>query len=366
MIYDFLIVGAGLSGAVMAERIATQLNKKVLIVDKRSHIGGNAYDELDSEGILIHKYGPHIFHTNSKTIFDYLSKFTDWNFYEHKVLANHKGELYPIPINMITINKYFGKNFETENDVKIFLEELREKKNRIENSEDIIIEKVGGELYEIFFKHYTYKQWNKFPNELAPSVCGRIPVRSNGDCRYFTDEYQFMPRNGYTKMFENMLNHKNIELVLDNDYKQIANTISWEKMIYTGPIDYYFDYKFAKLPHRSIRFEYENLPVQIFQEAAQINYLDPEIPFTRVIEHKYLSKQKSNCTTISREYPQQDGEPFYPIPASDNRKLYLRYKEESKKIKNVYFCGRLAEYQYYNMDQVVANTLKMFVGIANG
>jgi UDP-galactopyranose mutase len=359
MKYDYLIVGAGFAGSVAAERLASQHNKKVLIVEKRNHIGGNAFDEYDEHGILVHRYGPHIFHTNSKEVFDYLSKFTEWRFYEHKVLANYQGELFPIPINRITINKFFSLNLKTDEEVKKFLESKAEKRFPIMNSEDIIVNQVGWELYEAFFKHYTKKQWNLFPNELSPTVCGRIPVRFNDDCRYFTDKYQFMPKDGYTKMFERMLNHKNIEIILNTDYKKIINDIKFDKMIYTGPIDYFFDYMHGKLPYRSIRFEWENIKKEYYQDVAQVNYTDDKKIFTRVVEHKKLSEQKSNTTTISKEFALNEGEPFYPIPNENNRRQYLLYKNELTKLKNVYCFGRLAEYQYYNMEQVVANTLKV-------
>lgn len=363
MKYDCLIVGAGFAGSVMAERLASQLNKKVLVVEKRNHIAGNAYDEFDEHGILVHRYGPHIFHTNSKEVFDYLSRFTEWIPYEHKVLAMIGNELYPIPINRLTINKLYGLNLSTEKEVKDYFESVREKRFPILNSEDIIVNKVGKDLFEKFFKHYTKKQWNLEPKELSPSVCGRIPIRTNDDCRYFTDKYQFMPRDGYTKMFEKILHHKNIEVILNKDYKTILDSIKFDKMIYTGPIDYFFDFKFGKLPYRSIRFEFRNMNQKHFQETAQINYVDDSVEFTRVVEHKLLSQQKSETTTISFEYPQQEGEPFYPIPTEDNRNQYHLYKKESEKLSNVIFCGRLAEYQYYNMDQVVANTLKNFADI---
>jgi UDP-galactopyranose mutase len=360
MRYDYLIVGAGFAGSVMAERLASQLNKKVLVVEKRNHIAGNAYDEYDEHGILVHRYGPHIFHTNSQVVFDYLSKFTEWIPYEHKVLAKIGDELYPIPINRLTINKLYNLNLTTETEVKDYFESVREKRFPILNSEDIIVNQVGKDLFEKFFKHYTKKQWNLEPKELSPSVCGRIPVRTNDDCRYFTDKYQFMPKDGYTKMFEKMLRHKNIEVILNTDYKNILELIKFDKMIYTGPIDYFFDYKFGKLPYRSIRFEFRNFEKEQMQETAVYNYVGNETEFTRVTEYKYLTSQKLKSTTLSFEYSEKDGEPFYPIPNENNRSKYLRYKSEAKKINNVIFCGRLAEYQYYNVDQVVAKTLKMF------
>ncbi len=358
MKYDYLIVGAGFAGAVAAERLASQHNKKVLIVEKRNHIGGNAYDEYDKHGILIHKYGPHIFHTNSKKVFDYLSQFTGWRFYEHRVLAKLDNKLYPIPINRTTINKLYNKNFTREEEVKRFYESIKEKRYPIENSEDIVISQVGIDLYEKFFKFYTKKQWDLDPSELSPSVCGRIPVRTNNDDRYFTDKYQFMPKDGYTKMFEKMLNQKNIEIVLNTDYKKIINDITFDKMIYTGPIDYYFDYKFGKLPYRSIKFEWENHKKEKNQEIAVVNYVESEPAFTRITEYKYLTGQDKNSTSISKEYPQSEGEPYYPIPTEENRKRYLLYKEKADKLNNVIFLGRLAEYKYFNMDGVVGRVLK--------
>ncbi|MFC2102922.1 UDP-galactopyranose mutase [Bacteroidota bacterium] len=359
MKYDYLIVGAGFSGAVMAERLASQLNKKVLIVEKRHHIGGNAYDEYDEYGILVHRYGPHIFHTNSIKVFDYLSLFTEWIPYEHKVLASLNGELYPIPINRITLNKLYNLNLKTENDVKAYYESVKEKRNPILTSEDIIVNQVGYDLFEIFFRHYTKKQWALEPKELSSTVCGRIPVRTNDDCRYFTDKYQFMPKDGYTKMFERMLSSKNIEIVLSTDYKKIIDDISFNKMVYTGPIDYFFDYEFGKLPYRSIKFDFKNLQSEFVQESAVINYGDNEADFSRVTEYKYLTGQKSDSSTVSYEYFQSGGDPYYPIPTIENNKLYKKYLELVRSLKSVTFCGRLAEYQYYNMDQVVATCLNL-------
>ena len=356
--YDYLIVGAGFAGSVMAERLASQLDKRVLVVEKRNHIGGNAYDEYDEHGILIHRYGPHIFHTNSKKVFDYLSQFTEWKAYEHKVLASLNGELYPIPINRTTINKLYNLNLRTDEEVKKYFEKVKEKRNPILNSEDIIVNQVGKDLFEKFFRHYTNKQWNLEPKELSPTVCGRIPVRTNDDCRYFTDKYQFMPKNGYTKMFEKMLNHKNIEVVLNTDYKKIIDDIKFDKMIYTGPIDYFFDYQFGKLPYRSIRFKFKNFQKEFVQENSVINYVEKAISYSRVTEYKYLTNQKSNSTTLSYEYFQSNGDPYYPIPTEENNQLYKKYLSLTKSVKSAKFCGRLAEYQYYNMDQVVSRVLE--------
>ena len=359
MKYDYLIVGAGFSGSVLAERIASQLNKKVLIVEKRNHIGGNAFDEYDKHGILVHKYGPHIFHTNSKKVFDYLSQFTEWRKYEHKVLAKLNNEFYPVPINRNTINKLYNKNFTSNSEVEKFYNQVKEKRSPILNSEAIIVNKVGKDLFEKFFRNYTKKQWNLEPKELSPTVCGRIPVRTNTDDRYFTDKYQFMPKEGYTYLFENLLQHKNITLLLGTDYKAILDKYKYDKIIYTGPIDYFFDYKYRKLPYRSIRFEWKNYKKEYHQKVAVVNHVGDE-KFTRVCEYKHLTGQEKKNTTLSYEFSLKDGEPFYPVPTDSNSKLYLSYKKEAKKLKNIIFCGRLAEYQYYNMDQVVANSLKIF------
>jgi len=356
--FDYLIVGAGFAGCVMAERLASQCDKKILLVEKRNHIGGNAFDVIDESGILVHRYGPHLFHTNSKKVFDYLSMFTEWRKYEHKVLASLNNELYPIPINRITINKLYNLNLRTGREVEEYLKNVKEERYPILNSEDLIVNQVGYDLFEKFFKYYSKKQWSIEPKDLSPSVCGRIPVRYNDDCRYFNDKYQFVPEQGYTEMFKKMIGHKNIELVLNEDYKNIIDGFKFNKIIYTGPVDYFFDYEFGRLPYRSIRFEFKNYNKEKYQEAAQINYVDESVEHTRVVEFKYITGKPSNKTTVSFEYPQVDGEPYYPVPTENNRLLYLKYREKADKLKNVIFCGRLAEYQYYNMDQVVANTLK--------
>jgi UDP-galactopyranose mutase len=355
--YDYLIVGAGFAGAVAAERIATQLNKRVLLIEKRNHIGGNAFDEVDEHGILVHRYGPHIFHTNSREVFDYLSKFTEWRFYEHKVLASLNNKLYPVPINRNTLNSLYNLKLNTEKEVEEYYNSVRGKRYPILNSEDVIIDKVGVDLFEKFFKHYTKKQWNLEPKDLAPLVCGRIPVRVNDDCRYFTDKYQFMPKDGYTKMFEKMLTHKNIEIILNTDYKAILSDIKFDKLIYTGPIDYFFDYMHGRLPYRSIRFEWENYPLEYLQECAVINYVDDSVEYTRMTEYRYLTGHKGNNTTISKEYAQLIGDPFYPTLTENSKKIYQMYELEAEKLKNVIFVGRLATFKYFNMDQVVGSAL---------
>jgi UDP-galactopyranose mutase len=357
--YNYVIVGAGFAGCVLAERIANELNKKVLIIEKRNHIGGNAYDCYNEDGILVHKYGPHIFHTNNKIVWDYLSQFTEWYHYQHRVLAYVDGQTVPMPINLDTINKLYNTNF-TPDELNKFFEKVRDKKEDILNSEDMVISKVGKDLYEKFFKGYTKKQWDLYPYELEPEVTARVPIRTNRDDRYFTDKYQGMPKYGYIKMFENMLNNKNIHIMLNTDYKEVIDSIEYEKLIYTGPIDYYFDYKYGKLPYRSLNFEFETLDCEKYQEVGTVNYPN-DYDFTRITEFKHLTGQKHYKTTIVREYSSAEGEPYYPIPQKKNIEQYKLYEEEANKLNNVFFIGRLANYKYYNMDKVVEEALNLFI-----
>lgn len=356
--YNYVIVGAGFAGCVLAERIAKVLNKKVLIIEKRNHIGGNAYDYFNEDGILVHKYGPHIFHTNNKEVWDYISNFTDWHLYQHRVLAYVDGQTVPMPINLDTINKLYNFNY-TSDELNNYFESIRCNKEEILNSEDMVITKIGKELYEKFFKNYTKKQWDLYPYELEPEVIARIPIRNNRDDRYFTDKYQGMPKHGYTKIFENMLNSKNIHILLNTDFKDVIDDIEYENLIYTGPIDYYFDYKYGKLPYRSLKFEFETIDCIKYQEVGTVNYPN-DYDFTRITEFKHLTGQKHYKTTIVREYPSSEGEPYYPIPQKKNTEQYKRYEKEAQKLKNVFFIGRLANYKYYNMDKVVEETLKLF------
>jgi len=360
--FDYLIVGAGFAGAVMAERLAAYGNK-VLIIDKRNHIGGNTYDHYNKDGILIHKYGPHIFHTNSKEVFEYLGQFTAWRPYEHRVLASVDGMLVPMPINLDTINSLYGLNLSSAEVDNFFLSKA-EKKDRIITSEDVVVSKVGRELYEKFFRGYTRKQWDLDPSELDASVTARIPVRNNRDCRYFTDTYQAMPLYGYTQMFANMLAHPNIKVMLNTDYKEIESMIPYKKMIYTGPIDYYFDYCYGKLPYRSIEFKFETFENETFQPTGTVNYPN-EQPYTRITEFKYLTGQKHAKTSVVFEYPKAEGDPYYPVPRPENAELYKKYQLLAAEMKNVYFVGRLATYKYYNMDQVVAQALTLFKKIVS-
>ena len=356
--FDFLIVGAGFAGSVLAERLASEANKKVLIIDKRPHIGGNTYDYFDDAGILVHKYGPHIFHTNSREIFDYLGQFTAWRPYEHRVLASVDGRLVPLPINLDTINQLYGLQLSSAQ-VEAFLEEHAEKKDRIVTSEDAVVSKVGRELYQKFFKNYTKKQWGLDPSELDASVAARIPTRCNRDDRYFTDTYQAMPLHGYTRLFQQMLSHPNISIMLNTDYKEIEKSIPFKEMIYTGPVDYYFDYCYGKLPYRSIEFAFDTIESEKFQPTGTVNYPN-EQAYTRITEFKYLTGQQHPKTSIVYEYPKAEGDPYYPIPRPENTELYKRYQLLTNATPHVHFTGRLATYKYYNMDQVVAQSLALY------
>jgi UDP-galactopyranose mutase len=362
--FDYLIVGAGFAGSVLAERLASVGDQKVLIIDQRDHIGGNAYDYYNKDGILIHKYGPHIFHTNSKKVFDYLGQFTQWRPYEHRVLASVDGQLVPIPINLNTINKLYGLNLNCS-EVEAFFDSKAEKITRVKTSEDVVVSKVGRELYEKFFKFYTRKQWDLDPSELDASVTARVPTRTNKDDRYFTDTYQAMPLFGYTRMFQKMLSHPNIKIMLNTDYKEILDVIPYKHMIYTGPIDSFFNYCYGRLPYRSLEFKFETLDTDIFQSTGTINFPN-EHAYTRITEFKYLTGQKHNKTSIVYEYPQAEGDPYYPIPRPENAEIYKKYQQLANAMTNTYFTGRLATYKYYNMDQVVAQSLSLFEKITQG
>src|SRR6476469_1498865 len=356
--FDYLIVGAGFAGSVLAERLATQLDAKVLIIDQRDHIGGNAYDYYNKDGILVHKYGPHIFHTNSKDVFDYLSQFTPWRPYEHRVLASVDGQMVPMPINLTTINKLYNLNLSSD-ELEGFFASKAVKVDRVKTSEDVVISKVGRELYEKFFRGYTRKMWELDPSELDASVTARVPTRTNKDDRYFTDTYQAMPLYGYTKMFEKMLSHPNIKIMLNTDYKEILDIIPYKKLIFTGPVDEFFNYNYGKLPYRSLRFKFETLATAQFQETGTINYPN-DYGFTRITEFKHLTGQKHDKTTVVYEFPEATGDPYYPVPRPENEMLYKKYAALANQLTNTYFVGRLATYRYYNMDQVVAQALTTF------
>ena len=354
--YDVLVVGAGFAGAVCAERLASA-GKRVLVIDRRSHIGGNAYDEIDGSGVRVHAYGPHLFHTNGKRIFEYLSRFTTWRFYEHRVLAAVEGKFYPIPINRRTINSLYGLSLD-EAGVGRFLENAREPREVMGTSEDVVLGSVGRDLCEKFFRGYTKKQWGLDLSELSAGVAARIPTRTNDDDRYFTDTFQFMPADGYTALFEKMLAHPLIEVDLAVDYASIRGQMDVRSTVYTGPIDAYFDYQFGKLPYRSLEFEHIHLAGSSqYQPVGTVNYPNDH-EYTRVTEFKHLTGQQCAGTSIVREYPKASGEPYYPIPRPENEALYKRYQALANGETHVTFVGRLAQYRYYNMDQVVGAALK--------
>jgi len=360
--YDYLIVGAGFAGSVLAERLASQHGARVLLIDRRNHVGGNAYDEKDDAGILYHKYGPHIFHTNSDAVVDYLSQFTEWRPYEHRVLACVRGKQVPIPINRTTLNKLFDANLETDEDAEKYLASRAEPVDEIQTSEDVVINAVGEELYRLFFRGYTRKQWGLDPSELDKQVTSRIPTRTNTDDRYFSDTFQAMPLDGYTAMFERMLDHPLIDKALGVDFRDMkdrAYEIA-DHIIYTGPIDEYFDFRFGKLPYRSLKFDHQTLDQEWFQPVAVVNYPSEDVPFTRISEYKHLTGQEHPRTTITYEYPSAEGDPYYPIPRPENQELFKKYEALADQTGKVTFVGRLATYRYYNMDQIVGQALATF------
>ncbi len=361
--FDYLIVGAGFAGSVLAERLASEEGKKILIIDKRSHIAGNAYDHYNDDGILVHKYGPHIFHTNSERVFEYLSQFTNWRPYEHRVLAYVDGKYLPIPINRTTVNELYGLNLQTDEECEAFLAARAEPVERCRTSEDVVVSKVGRELYEKFFRGYTRKQWDLDPSELDAQVTARVPTRTNTDDRYFTDTFQAMPLHGYTRMFEKMLSHPNIKIMLNTDYRDIVDVIPFREMIFTGPVDQFFDYCYGKLPYRSLEFKHETLDTEQALPVAVVNYPNDHA-YTRVTEFKQLTGQQHSKTGVVYEYPRASGDPYYPIPKPECTELYNAYKQLAEETPGVHFVGRLATYKYYNMDQVVAQALSLFDKLA--
>jgi UDP-galactopyranose mutase len=359
--FDYLIVGAGFAGSVLAERLARGSNKRVLLVDRRPHIGGNAFDHYDDAGILVHKYGPHIFHTNSREVFEYLSVFTRWRPYEHRVRASVDGQLVPIPINLDTINQLYGMKL-TSLQVEEFFTSVAEPRDVVRTSEDVVVGRVGRELYEKFFRGYTRKQWGLDPSQLDAMVTARVPVRTNRDDRYFADTYQAMPLRGYTRLFENMLDHDNIKILLNTDYREIVAEIPHDKLIYSGPVDEFFDYRYGKLPYRSLRFEFETRNQEWVQPVAVINYPNEHL-YTRVTEFKHLTGQEHLKSSLVYEYPVAEGDPYYPVPRPENNELYKKYQALAEERSDVHFVGRLATYKYYNMDQVVAQALSVYARI---
>jgi UDP-galactopyranose mutase len=359
-VYDVLVVGAGFAGSVMAERLADS-GRSVLVIDRREHVAGNAYDFHDPSGVLIHRYGPHIFHTNSEKVFAYLSRFTDWRPYEHRVLADVGGRHVPMPINRDTVNALYGLQLQTEEEVAAFFAARAEPRDLLLNSEDSVVAKVGRDLYERLFRGYTRKQWGLDPSELHAQVCARIPVRTNTDDRYFGDAFQSMPADGFTAMFGRILDHPNIEVRTGVDFAQVGD--AYRHLVWTGPIDDYFGQRYGALPYRSLRFETETIATprgELVQDVAVINHPAEATPYTRVTEYRHLTGQAHTATTLHYEYPMAEGDPYYPVPRPENRRLYERYAALAADERNVTFVGRLARYQYLNMDQVVGQALATF------
>ncbi|AKM20399.1 MULTISPECIES: UDP-galactopyranose mutase [Geobacillus] len=379
--FDYVVVGAGFAGAVIAERIATQLNEKVLVIEKRNHIGGNAYDYYDENGILVHKYGPHIFHTRSREVWDYLSQFTDWHLYHHHVLGSIDGKKVPIPFNLNTLHELLPESFARPLEEKLvskFGYNVKVPILKLRETDDKDLKFLADFVYEKVFLNYTTKQWGMKPEELDPTVTGRVPVYISRDNRYFQDAYQGMPKEGYTKIFEKLLSHSNIKLMLNTDYKEVIDidvkngkiSLFGQEfkgiLVYTGKIDEFFNYEFGELPYRSLRFEFENIQKEFVQPVGTINYPN-EYQFTRITEFKHLTGQEHSSTTIVKEYPQGyernvKGKdiPYYPIPKKENLELYAKYKEWARQFPHVFFVGRLAEYRYYDMDAVIARALTVF------
>lgn len=362
--FDWLVVGAGFAGSVMAERLASGLKAKVLLIDKRSHVGGNAFDLYDSTGILIHQYGPHIFHTNAERIVEYLSRFTEWRPYEHRVLAHVDGQLLPIPINRTTINRLYGLRLKSSSEVEDFYAGRAEPVEPIRSSEDVIVSRVGRDLYEKFFSGYTRKQWGITAAELDKSVTSRVPVRTDTDDRYFNDTFQAMPAGGYTRMFNQMVSHPNIKVMLGTSLQDVQGVIPYRRMVFTGPIDEFFDFRFGRLPYRSLRFEHVSLRKPWHQPVAVVNYPQDQ-PYTRITEYKHLTGQSHPWTSLTYEYPMETGDPYYPVPRPQNQQLFKRYEELAKLHPEVTFVGRLATYRYYNMDQIVGQALSAYKRISD-
>jgi UDP-galactopyranose mutase len=361
---DVLVVGAGFAGAILAERLAST-GREVLVIDRRDHIAGNAYDHEDTHGVLVHRYGPHLFHTNSDAVFEYLSRFTAWRPYEHRVLVSLHGQLYPLPINQDTINQLYGLNLD-EAGVERFLAGVREHRDPVLTSEDVVLNAVGRDLCNKIFRGYTRKQWGLELADLSASVLARIPTRTNRDDRYFTDKHQAMPAEGYTRLFERLLAHPRIRVETGVDFAAVRERLRPRLTVFTGRIDEYFGFRLGRLPYRSIRFEHEHLQgVERFQPAATVNFPNDH-EYTRITEFKHITGQRHADTSIVKEFPTDDGEPCYPVPRPANEELYQRYHELAASETNVVFAGRLAQYRYYNMDQVAAAALKIAAQIAGG
>jgi UDP-galactopyranose mutase len=365
--YDVLVVGAGFAGSILAERLASRGGKRVLVIDRRDHVAGNAYDYLDEHGVLVHKYGPHIFHTNSDKVVDYLSQFTEWRPYEHRVRARVDGKLVPIPINRTTVNELYGLDLRDEADTERFYAARAEPVDYVRTSEEAVVSKVGRDLYEKFFRGYTLKQWQRDPSELHASVASRIPTRTNTDDRYFTDSFQNMPADGYTAMFERILDHPNIEVRLATDFFDVRDEVAREHTVYSGPVDLYFGRCYGRLPYRSLEFELRTEPTpsgELVQPVGTVNEPGPNVAYTRTTEFRHLTGQRHHASSLAVEYPRSEGDPYYPIPSEETKALYKRYAQLAEREADVTFVGRLARYQYLNMDQVTAQALSAFEKLA--
>lgn len=377
---DVLIVGAGYAGLVMAERICSSLGKSCLVIEKRDHIGGNAQDEYDEAGVLVHKYGPHYFRTNSEKVKSYLSQFTEWLPTRYQILSHTRDKFWRFPVNLNTFEQYLDRASSSE-EFENWLESQRVPIEKPSNSEEVIISQIGWELYELFFKGYTKKQWKLEPKDLDPSVCGRIPIRTNRNDDYLKESFQALPKDGYHVLFKNIVDKcgSQLSIKLNTDYRDVIDEIDYQYMVYTGPIDLFYNFQYGKLPYRSLRFENESYgPKELearreiagkkgfFQPAMQVNYPNEE-DYTRIVEIKHATRQQCENTTIVKEYPMdfsEDSDPYYPIPNDDSQELYKQYNSLADLEKKVSFIGRLATYKYYNMDQVVAMALKEFERIS--
>jgi UDP-galactopyranose mutase len=357
---DVLVVGAGFAGSVSARVLAEEHGLRALVIDRRPHVAGNAYDAVDESGILVHRYGPHIFHTNAEKVVTFLSRFTDWRPYEHRVVAEVDGQFVPMPINRQTIQALHGVELYGEEETAAYLAWVAEPRDAMHTSEDSVVAKVGRDLYERLFRGYTRKQWDLDPSQLHASVCARIPVRANDDDRYFNDSFQKMPADGYTVMFERMLDHPNITVQTGVDHAEVEHQYAGVPLVWTGPIDAFFGYRHGRLPYRSMRFEHEVRATpggRFVQPTGTVNYPNERIPYTRVTEYRHLTGQVADTSTLAYEFPSAEGDPYYPIPRPENRGLYHRYEQLANDRPDVLFVGRLARYQYLNMDQVVAGAL---------
>ncbi len=358
---DVVVVGCGLSGAVLAERFASVLERKVLVLEKRNHVAGNCYDYRE-DGILINKYGAHLFHTNDKGVWDYIQKFSEWVRWDHRVIGHVDNRLVPIPVNINTVNALCGTNIQTQQEMREWLSNVQIQKETVKNGEDMALSRVGKDLYDKIFRTYTKKQWNKYPEELDPSVLARIPVRDDFDDRYFNDRFQALPKEGYTHFVQRIIDHPNIQVMLDTDYFHIQEQLQYNLLLFTGPIDMYFkDSGLEKLEYRSIDFQMEKITnVPYYQPNSVVNYPEDNVSFTRIVEYKHFLHQESPHTIIVREFPCDEGEPYYPVPNNKNKELYEKYRNLAMMENNVYFIGRLANYKYFNMDAAIRNALDVF------